>query len=106
MQTNKSLEEVQDLILQHTCTLGSENISILAALGRVSSLYVNAPENRPGRDQSAIDGFALSGQVEVLPGQKPSMIRSLLQCNALIDVPANSPAIDAGKEVSVIILGT
>lgn len=45
-------------------------------------------------------------QVTVLPGQKPSMIRSLLQCNALIDIPAGSPPIDAGREVSVIVIET
>jgi molybdopterin molybdotransferase len=44
-------------------------------------------------------------QVAVLPGQKPSMIRSLIQCNALIDMPAGSPPINAGEEVSVIVIG-
>ena len=43
-------------------------------------------------------------RVAVLPGQKPSMIRSLLQCNALIDIPAGSPPLEAGQEVSVIAL--
>jgi molybdopterin molybdotransferase len=43
-------------------------------------------------------------QVTVLPGQKPSMIRSLIRCNALIDRPAGSPPIEAGKDVSVIVL--
>lgn len=43
-------------------------------------------------------------QVAVLPGQKPSMIRSLLKCNALIDIPAGSPPIEAGEEVSVVVI--
>ena len=43
-------------------------------------------------------------QVCVLPGQKPSMIRSLINCNALIDMPAASPPIEAGAEVSVLVL--
>lgn len=43
-------------------------------------------------------------EVEVLPGQKPSMIRSMLGCNALIDVPAGSPGLGAGEQVSVIPL--
>ncbi|HPF19996.1 MAG TPA: molybdopterin molybdotransferase MoeA [Syntrophomonas sp.] len=43
-------------------------------------------------------------QITVLPGQKPSMIRSLLQCNALIDLPAGSPPVDAGQEVVLIVL--
>ena len=45
-------------------------------------------------------------QVKVLPGQKPGMIRSLINCNALIDLPAGSPAVEAGTMVSVIILDT
>lgn len=43
-------------------------------------------------------------EVEVLPGQKPSMIRSLLQCNALIDIAAGSPAVAAGSDVEVLLL--
>ena len=43
-------------------------------------------------------------RVKVLPGQKPGMIRSLVNCNALIDLPARNPAITAGTLVSVILL--
>ena len=43
-------------------------------------------------------------EVEVLPGQKPSMLRSLLGCNAFIDLPAGTPPVEAGEEVSVILL--
>ena len=43
-------------------------------------------------------------KVTVLPGQKPSMIRSLVDCNALIDMPAGSPGIEAGQEVDVLLL--
>ncbi|MDD4802902.1 MAG: molybdopterin molybdotransferase MoeA [Syntrophomonas sp.] len=43
-------------------------------------------------------------QVTVLPGQKPSMIRSLVNCNALIDMPPGSPPIEVGQEVSIILL--
>jgi molybdopterin molybdotransferase len=45
-------------------------------------------------------------QVMVLPGQKPSMIRSLVNCNALIDMPPNHPPIEVGQEVSVLLLNT
>ncbi len=44
-------------------------------------------------------------QITVLPGQKPSMIRSLIHCNALIDMPAGSQPVEIGQDVSVIILG-
>lgn len=43
-------------------------------------------------------------RVKVLPGQKPGMIRSLVGCNALIDLPAKNPVITAGTVVSVILL--
>jgi len=43
-------------------------------------------------------------EVEVLPGQKPSMLRSWLGCNALIDLPPGSGPIEAGEEVQVMLL--
>ncbi|MDD2620935.1 MAG: molybdopterin molybdotransferase MoeA [Syntrophomonadaceae bacterium] len=43
-------------------------------------------------------------EVEVLPGQKPSMLRSLLNCNALIDLPAANPPLEAGAAVNIILL--
>lgn len=43
-------------------------------------------------------------KVTVLPGQKPSMIRSLVNCNALIDMPGGSPPIEAGQEISILLL--
>ncbi len=43
-------------------------------------------------------------KVAVLPGQKPSMIRSLINCNALIDMPAESPPVEAGQEVLILLL--
>ncbi len=43
-------------------------------------------------------------QATVLEGQKPSMLRSLIECNALIDMPPNHPPIDAGQEVSLILI--
>lgn len=45
-----------------------------------------------------------SWKVTVLPGQKPSMIRSLVDCNALIDMPAGSPGIEAGQVVDALLL--
>lgn len=42
--------------------------------------------------------------VEVLPGQKPSMLRSLLYCNAFLDLPEGTPPIEAGQEVPVLLL--
>ncbi len=43
-------------------------------------------------------------KVEVLPGQKPSMMRSLVNCNAFIDLPAGTPPVEAGQEVTIILL--
>ncbi|MGI5921203.1 MAG: gephyrin-like molybdotransferase Glp [Syntrophomonadaceae bacterium] len=43
-------------------------------------------------------------KVTVLPGQKPSMIRSLIECNALIDLPAGHAPFDAGTQVSIMLI--
>ncbi|MGE5390964.1 MAG: molybdopterin molybdotransferase MoeA [Deltaproteobacteria bacterium] len=45
-----------------------------------------------------------SWQVEVLPGQKPSMLKSLLNCNALIDLPAGTPPVGIDQEVTIWLL--
>lgn len=45
-------------------------------------------------------------KVRVLPGQKPSMITSLVDCNALIDMPAGSPQVNAGQDVSILLLNS
>ena len=45
-------------------------------------------------------------KVNVLPGQKPSMIRSLVNCNAFIDMPAGSPPVEIGQDVSILLLNT
>lgn len=43
-------------------------------------------------------------EVTILPGQKPSMLKSLVNCNALIDMPAGHPPLESGQEVTVILL--
>lgn len=45
-------------------------------------------------------------QVTVLPGQKSSMLRSLINCNALIDLPAGNPPLESGAKVSIILFTT
>ncbi|MGD0623010.1 MAG: gephyrin-like molybdotransferase Glp [Thermacetogeniaceae bacterium] len=64
---------------------------------------------RGGGPRRFLRGYAVCGQdgwrVLVLPGQKSSMLRSLIDCNALIDLPAGHPPVEAGSEVSLILLG-
>lgn len=45
-----------------------------------------------------------SWKVTVLPGQKPGMLRSVINCNALIDLPAGSPALEKGTRVKLWLL--
>lgn len=64
--------------------------------------------NKPANTRRMVRGRALYSdngwEVTVLPGQKPSMIRSLLDCNALIDIAAGSPALEPGSSVQLILL--
>lgn len=55
-----------------------------------------------GRAQCTEEGW----EVCILPGQKPSMLRSLINCNALIDMPAGHLPLESGLEVNVILLET
>ncbi|MEA1959796.1 MAG: molybdopterin molybdotransferase MoeA [Bacillota bacterium] len=42
-------------------------------------------------------------EVLILPGQKPGMIRSLLQYNALIDLPVGHPPLQPGSPVNILL---
>jgi len=53
-----------------------------------------------GHARYADDGW----QVEVLPGQKPSMLKSLLNCNCLIDLPAGTPPVGVDEKVTIWLL--
>jgi molybdopterin molybdotransferase len=77
------LEEAQNQILQHTHRLNTESISILTALGRIGATEVHAPADLPGRDQSAVDGYALCGlmdKYQLIGAGKPGEVpQELLQ---------------------------
>jgi|GEM_PF-4969782 len=55
-----------------------------------------------------IRGFATcrrdGWRVSLLPGQKSSMLRSLIECNVLVDLPAGHPPLEPGTEVSLLPL--
>jgi molybdopterin molybdotransferase len=53
-----------------------------------------------GRASYSKDGW----EVTVLPGQKPSMLKSLVDSNALISMPAGHPQLEMGSEVTIILL--
>lgn len=76
-------------------------------LKRLAARCVNGFDKKSG-SRRFVRGHAHWGQdgwqVTVLPGQKPSMIRSLVNCNALIDMPPKHPPIKIGEEVSVLLL--
>lgn len=63
---------------------------------------------KKGGPRRFVRGHASCGQkgwqVTILPGQKSSMLRSLLDCNVLIDLPGGHPPVEEGNEVSVIFL--
>ena len=69
MLVNISLEEAQNLILNHSGVLAAETVSILASLGRVSAADIFAPSDLPGNAQTAVDGYALSNLAEVAERQ-------------------------------------
>ncbi|NTW04901.1 MAG: molybdopterin molybdotransferase MoeA [Peptococcaceae bacterium] len=64
--------------------------------------------NKKGGPRRFLRGNAYLGDkglmVELLSGQKSSMLRSLIGCNALIDLPAGHSPVETGSEVSVILL--
>lgn len=74
---------------------------------RIKAVCTNGFAKKTGT-RRFVRGFATydnkGWQVTVQPGQKPSMIRSLINCNALIDLPPKNPPVEIGEEVEIIIL--
>lgn len=66
------------------------------------------PFPKKGGPRRFIRGHALFNRdcwtVSILPGQKSSMLRSLLNCNSLIDLPAGHSPLEAGTMVSLMLL--
>jgi molybdopterin molybdotransferase len=75
---------------------------------RLTAVCTNSFSGRGG-SRRFLRGYAVCSEdgwrVLVLPGQKSSMLRSLIDCNALIDLPAGHLPVNAGSEVSLILLG-
>ena len=99
------------------CSIGYEALAapvlrVLQSLSpsprRLAAVCTNSFPKRGG-PRRFLRGYAVCGQdgwrVLVLPGQKSSMLRSLIDCNALIDLPAGHPPVEAGSEVSLMLLG-
>src|SRR5215472_8176467 len=53
------IEEARELVLEHVSPLGSENVDLRAALGRVLAEAVESAVDVPAFDGSAMDGFAV-----------------------------------------------
>jgi molybdopterin molybdotransferase len=66
--------------------------------------------NRRGGPRRFLRGYAYLGEkglvVELLGGQKSSMLRSLISWNTLIDLPAGHSPVETGSEVSIIPLSS
>jgi molybdopterin molybdotransferase len=55
------IEKARQLVLEHVSPLGSENVPLRAALGRVLAEAVESAGDVPAFDSSAMDGFAVRG---------------------------------------------
>src|SRR5262249_46302810 len=53
------IEQARQLVLEHVSPLGSENVELRAALGRVLAEVVESAGDVPAFDGSAMDGFAV-----------------------------------------------
>ncbi len=72
-----------------------------ACVNDVSVTARRTPRFLRGRARCCRNGW----EVEVLPGQKASMIRSLLDYNALIEIPGGISQVTAGTEIEIIMVG-
>ena len=64
-----SLEDARALVLAHAQPLGTEEVALRDALGRVLAAELRAPEDVPAFDNSAMDGFAVRA-ADTAPGAR------------------------------------
>ncbi|MFZ5597075.1 MAG: molybdopterin molybdotransferase MoeA [Bacillota bacterium] len=100
------------------CAVGYQLLAAPVILGfqglnpypRYVSAQLNDPFPQKGGPRRFLRGFVSCGrngwEVNLLPGQKSSMLRSLIKWNSLIDLPASHPQPEAGAEVSVMLLSS
>ncbi len=98
------------------CTVGYHLLAspVLRALQGLKPLnnHVTAKINgsfpKKGGPRRFLRGYAYYSHeglmVDLLPGQKSSMLRSLLNCNSLIELPAGHPPLEPGAKVPVLLL--
>ena len=74
---------------------------------RISALCVD-PFPKKGGPRRFLRGLATCHQdgwrVSLQPGQKNSMLRSLIGCNALVELPAGHPPLEPESQVSVLLI--
>ncbi len=78
---------------------GDEELAILKSYGRVLRQDVSSPVAIPPFDRSTMDGYAVP-----FPNQKFGVLKSMVCCSALIDVPSDTTTLAAGSSVLVIPL--
>lgn len=80
----------------------------LTPIPEVLSAICTNSYNKEGGPHRFVQGYAVCDdkgwRVTILPGQKSSMLQALTKSNALIDLPAGSPPVQAGQKVSIILL--
>jgi molybdopterin molybdotransferase len=82
-----SVKEATSAILREITLLGTERISIIAALGRVLAEDIHSPFNIPPRDNSAMDGYAVRySDIKGATAQNPARLK------ILGDIPAGYSA--------------
>lgn len=59
MRTNIAVEEAVDIIMNSVAPLGTEEVTLLSALGRTLATDIVAPLDNPPFDRSPLDGYAL-----------------------------------------------
>lgn len=72
---------------------------LATCLNDVSITGRNSPRFLRGRASCGFNGW----EVEILPGQKASMIRSLMNYNSLIEIPGGKTHIAAGEQIEIIV---
>jgi molybdopterin molybdotransferase len=94
------VKEARDIILQQIPILGTEQVDILSALGRVLAESVTSPYNVPPHNNSAMDGYAVrSEDVQTADADHP------IELEVIEDLPAgyvSQHRLEAGQAIRIM----
>ena len=98
MKTGLTLEEAQQALCDNIDCLGTEK------LPRREKAVLDTPFPKGSGIRRFVRGKCGNGHVSLPEGHSSGVLRSLMGCSCLVDIPAGSGPLAAGETVDILML--